>query len=173
MRKFTPTGALLSGILRIMHPDQYRMGYEVMQRLLRCSQVFDVLCQWPCIFNAITTISNRCSPMHRDTKGSFHLFDIVISTGQYHTAPFTIEPIGIQFPNTPGSICSLSGMAFQHGAAVADGARICHALYMRKSLQTFTNVRPPSWMTQEVYRRWLGKEGGGDRVHLGLDIESL
>lgn len=173
MRRFTEVGALVSGILRIMNPDQYRMGYEVIQGLMQYDQVVHALSQWPCIFNAVTTISNRCSPMHRDIKGSFPFFDLLISTGDYSTAPLSIQPIGIQFPNGPGSVCGLSGVGFQHGVAAADGARLCHALYMRKSLQLFTCVRPSSWMTQETYRAWLGGGVAASQIHLRLDLDSI
>ncbi|KAK7680056.1 hypothetical protein QCA50_017002 [Cerrena zonata] len=154
--EFFECGAILSGVLRIMHPDQYRMGYEVLKHLSSLQQVERALSRWPSIFNAITLISNRHCPMHRDNKGSFHLFDILVSTGSYSNAMFCCTPLGIQIGNTPGTIIGFSGTAFRHGVAQADGARVCHAFYMRGSLQEFSNVRPCSWMTQEVYRRWIG-----------------
>lgn len=79
-------------------------------------------------------------------------------------------PLGIELPNSPGSICGLSGKAFRHGVADADGGRVCHAFYMRKSLHDFTKVRPCGWMTQEVYRQWIGKDGGGSKLDLTIDL---
>ncbi|KAK7680151.1 hypothetical protein QCA50_004714 [Cerrena zonata] len=120
MRDMAEVGTLLSGVLRIMHPDQYRMGYEVMTGLMHYEQVNLALSTWPSVFNAATVISNRCCPMHRDNKGSFPLFDILISTGDYSNAPISILPVGIQFPNGPGSMCGFSGFGFRHGVAGAD-----------------------------------------------------
>lgn len=65
-------------------------------------------------------------------------------------------PLGLQVLNSPGTVLGFSGTAFRHGVAQADGARVCHALYMRESLQRFTNVRPCGWMTQEIYSKWIG-----------------
>ncbi|KAK7676856.1 hypothetical protein QCA50_020192 [Cerrena zonata] len=173
MRDMAEAGTLLSGVLRIMHPDQYRMGYEVMTGLMHYEQVNLALSTWPSVFNAATVISNRCCPMHRDNKGSFPLFDILISTGDYSNAPISILPVGIQFPNSPGSMCGFSGFGFRHGVAGADGARICHAFYMRRELQIFTGVVPCSWMTQDVYRRWIGESIGRSRFHWKLDIDNI
>ncbi|KAK7680045.1 hypothetical protein QCA50_016991 [Cerrena zonata] len=172
MQEFAQVGAIISGMLRIMHPDQYRMGYEVMTRLMTYPEVNDTLISWPCIFNAATVISSRCCPMHRDTKGSFPLFDLLISTGKYTTAPLSLLPIGVQLPNCPGSISSFSGMGFSHGVAHAEGARVCHAFYMRQALQVFTNVIPCSWMTQDTYKQWIGDRSRGN-ITVKLDLESI
>ncbi|KAK7696209.1 hypothetical protein QCA50_000862 [Cerrena zonata] len=173
MTAFFEPGAVISGILRIMHPDQYRMGFEILSKLALYAKVEEALLQWPSIFNAITVISNRHCPMHRDTKGAFHLFDILVTSGEYTTAPLIILPIGLQVPNSAGTILGFSGAAFRHGVAPADGTRLCHAFYMRVSLQSFTDTRPCSWMTQEVYRDCLGEENSAITGVLHLDPMSI
>lgn len=152
-----------------MHPDQYRMGYRVLSELAAFPAVQSALEQWPCIFNAITFVSNRCSPLHRDSKGSFPLFDILASTGEYTHAPWVFQPLGLQIPNNPGSMCGVSGKAFRHGVAPADGRRECHAFYMRKELQEFVSVRPCSWMCQDVYGPWIGSGTNGTKVLANID----
>lgn len=149
-----------------MHPDQYRMGYQVMRQLAHYPRVQECLTRWPSIFNALTVVSNRGCPMHRDHKGSFPLFDILASTGHYSSAPWLVMPLGLQLPNRPGSICGVSGKAFRHGAVLADGPRLCHAFYMRKELQDFTNVLPCSWMTQDVYSAWMGTRIDEEKFHI-------
>ncbi|KAK7682188.1 hypothetical protein QCA50_014775 [Cerrena zonata] len=167
--EFFECGAIVSGLLRIMHPDQYRMGYEVLKHLASNAHVEEALQRWPSIFNAITLISNRHCPMHRDNKGTFHLFDILVTTGSYSTAPFCSLPLGIQVGNMPGTVLGFSGSAIRHGVAPADGARICHAFYMRGSLQEFSGVRPCTWMTQEVYRQCIGSKKSKHVGPLHLD----
>ncbi|KAK7681501.1 hypothetical protein QCA50_015233 [Cerrena zonata] len=149
-------GMLLSGVLRIMHPDQYRMMYETQKAIATDSRFEASISNWPFIFNATTIVANRRCRLHRDTRGSMQLFDLLVSVGRYQNAPFFLHPAGLQIPNSPGTIVAFSGKAFPHGVAKANGSRVCHAFYMRQSLQIFTKVRPSEWMKQEVYRQWVG-----------------
>ena len=149
-------GWLLSGILRIMHPAQYRMAYQVSEVMMQDEAFHHRLASWPIIFQAITVIANRRCPLHRDSKGSFHLFDLLASVGSYNRAPLYLHPLGVQVPNVSGTVTAFSGRAFRHGVAAADGSRICYALYMRDSLRRFAKVRPPGPMLQEVYAPWVG-----------------
>ena len=144
-------GSVLSGILRIIHPDQYRAGVEVMCIMQhRCTQN-QYLSRWTSVFNAITLISDRHCPMHRDVGGDFHLYDMLISVGSYSSAPMCLMPLGVQVPNSPGTLVAFSGTGLRHGVASANGHRICHALYMRRSLQLYCAVNPCGWMTQECF----------------------
>ena len=146
----------MSGVLRIMHPEQYRAGMEVLRKLQNDRHSPEELWRWTSIFNAITLISGRHCPMHRDTSGDFHLYDILLSVGEYTSAPMCLMPLGIQISNSPGTLVGYSGFAIRHGVAPADGTRIGHAFYMRKSLQSYSSVRPCGWMTQECYHMWIG-----------------
>ena len=65
MTDFQIAGALISGILRIAHPDQYRMGYQTLQHLAEISQVASTVQKWPTVFHAVTLICNRSSPLHK------------------------------------------------------------------------------------------------------------
>ena len=160
------SSAVLSGILRIMHPQQYRAGVEALQRLHHYPNAPSELQRWPSIFNAITIISSRHCPMHRDTGGDFHMYDILASIGDYTSARMCLMPLGIQISNSPGTVVGYSGLAIRHGVAPADGPRVCHALYMRSSLQEYTGVRPCGWMQQECYRRWIGDTPLVHSLHL-------
>lgn len=156
MRQFREVGAVLCGILRIMHPDQYRLGLETRTAMQQYGRVRDTLLAWPILFSAVTIIANRACPMHREPKGHFHLFDILVSVGSYSSAPFMTEPLGIQVKNSPGTVCGFSGRLCRHGVTFADGARIAYALYMKPEIPKFANVYPCSWMAQDVYREQIG-----------------
>lgn len=156
MTEFQIAGALISGILRITHPDQYRMGYQTLRHLAEIPQVASTLRRWPTVFHAITLICNRSSPLHRELKGNLSFFDLLVSVGDYRYAPLQLGPVGLQLPNTAGSIAAFSGKGFLHGAAMPDGPRVCHSFYMRKDLQEFTGVMPCQFMTQDMYRPHLG-----------------
>ena len=173
MQSWRVVGGILSGILRIMHPDQYRVGYEVLQRLATVSNCGEALATWPMVFHAVSIISNRSSPLHRELKGCFPYFDLLISVGDYSQAPLEIWPVGLQLWNSSGTVCGVSGKAFLHGVAESDGPRICHALYMRKDLQEFVAVKPCSWMAQSVYSDCIGSHACRQKLMLDKDLFSI
>ena len=158
MRQFREIGAILSGILRIMHPDQYRLGIQTLRAMEQFPKVKEALKQWPTPFSAIAIIANRASPMHREQRGHFQLFDVLLSVGTYGTAPLMVEPLGIQMKNGPGTVYAFSGRLCRHGVAFADGARTCYALYMRPEITRFCDVYPCSWMTQDTYKSFVGDD---------------
>ena len=157
MRSFMEVGAVLSGILRIMHPDQYRLGRDTIGTLRQYAHVREALMKWPTVFSAITLIANRACPMHREPKGHFQLFDLLVSVGTHTCAPLMVQPFGVQVKNSPGTICGFSGRFCRHGVTFADGARIAYALYMKPEMSRFGNVYPCHWMTQDTYRQYIGK----------------
>ena len=156
MRQFREIGAILSGILRIMHPDQYRLAVETVAAISSLQRVGSTLKSWPTIFSVITVVANRASPMHREQRGDFHLFDILLSVGSYTVAPITLQPLGIQMKNSPGTLCGVSGKFCRHGIGFADGARIGYALYMRPEIYRFAGVYPCGWSTQDTYKKFMG-----------------
>ncbi|KAK7685819.1 hypothetical protein QCA50_011165 [Cerrena zonata] len=169
MKNFFDAGSIISGILRIMHPDQYRMQWETVQVLRhdsRFTAIFDV---WPSIFAAISVIANRQAPLHRDPNGNYYWYDILVSVGRYTTAYLCLEPIGFQIRNRPGTVVGFSGKGIRHGVAEADGQRYCHAFYLRTDVQQYCNVRGAGCMTQEVFRRWVGSIGAEKLTNIARD----
>ncbi|KAK7685252.1 hypothetical protein QCA50_011615 [Cerrena zonata] len=155
---FSNAGAILSGVLHIMHPDEHRMQLEVIQRL-RCDPRFtQILDTWPSIFAAISVIANQQSPLHQDQKGHYHWFDLLVSVGSYEMACLSMESFGLQVLNPPGTVVGFSGKTVRHGVAEADADRVCHAFYLRTDLQIYCQVRPATCMTQEVFRPWVGAQ---------------
>ncbi|KAK7686465.1 hypothetical protein QCA50_010689 [Cerrena zonata] len=173
MSDFLDAGSMISGILRIMHPDQYRMQWEVVLALRRDSRFADVLDVWPSIFQAISVIANRQAPLHRDPKGNYYWYDILVSVGQYTKAHLCLEPLGFQMHNRPGTVVGFSGKGIRHGVAEADGQRFSHAFYLRTDVQQYCGVRAAACMTQEVFRRWVGKTGSEKLVNMARDPFSL
>ena len=173
MRQFREIGAILSGILRIMHPDQYRLGIQTLHAMERFSKVNRALKQWPTLFSAIAIIANRASPMHREQKGHFQLFDVLLSVGGYNLAPLMVEPLGIQMKNGPGTLYGFSGRLCRHGVAFADGARICYALYMRPEIPRFCEVYPCGWMTQNTYKEFVGNGVASDKFVFKASLNPL
>ncbi|KAI0070516.1 hypothetical protein K474DRAFT_1631723 [Panus rudis PR-1116 ss-1] len=153
-------GAIISGILRIIHPEQYRMAYEMRSELLRQDHVASTLRRWPYIFSALSLISNRETPLHRDRSGRHEWYDILISVGNYARAEFQLSSLGFRTDNTPGTLLAFSGSAIRHGAGEADGDRACYALYMRAEMQSYTHVRPAGFPSQAIFEPLIGHMRG-------------
>lgn len=156
MSEILEASAVISGMLRIMHPDQYRMARDMLWVSRADTALQPVLAKWPSVFTAISIIANRISPLHREQHGDNRFFDILLSCGQYTVASIELQPLGFHIPNGPGTVIGCSGKAIRHGTAESDGTRICVAFYMRTSVQSFLRVRPCQYMVQEVYRPWIG-----------------
>ena len=96
------THSILSAILRIIHPNLYYTGRSAMVKLmedkerLQCPQDSEaILALWPTMFNAISVLSNRVSPFHRDTKSQAEWYDMLVTVGPYSNAAMELPGVNI------------------------------------------------------------------------------
>ncbi|KAI0069815.1 hypothetical protein K474DRAFT_1747236 [Panus rudis PR-1116 ss-1] len=156
--------AIVSGMLRIMHPEQYEMARNMMVQLARFEHLENPLHRWPAVVTAIAMIANRESPLHRDRGAQYPWLDVLVSVGDYATAEFHMESVGCICANPPGTVIALSGAAIRHGSAHADGPRVCYSFYMREDVRRSLGIPAAGWMRQEVYKQYLGRKRGNVRV---------
>ena len=116
----------------------------------------DTLDMWPSVFTAMSIISNRETPFHRDSQSRMCWYDILTSVGPYNDAPVYLSPFGIRISNTPGTICAFSGMALRHAVRYTAQPRISIASYLRENVRAGAHVQPAGWMSQSVYRNITG-----------------
>lgn len=155
------TNALYSAMLRIMHPEQYEASQRLSAELRKQLNLRAVLSRWGALpFNAVTFVSNRESPYHRDSKTALRLFDIMTSVGSYSNAPMHLPGLGIVVQNYPGTVIALSGRTFQHGVPAFDGDRICYAMYVREALYERKSIRLPPLPQEDMYKEFMGPEAG-------------
>lgn len=150
--------ALLSGVLAIIHPEQYRMGLEIQREMKASGSCVDALTLWPSVFTAATIVTNQKTPFHRDILTDWSWFDLILSFGLYHHAPLYIPILGIRVNNPRGTICAFSGKALLHGVRKTNLARISFILYMRKNVQEGQRVKAAGWMTQQYYEGYVGTD---------------
>ena len=143
-------------MLYIIHPAQYEMAWKVKQELLFNGSCAETLAVWPSVFTAMSVISNRETPYHRDSQSRMCWYDMLTSVGPYKDAPLYLSPLGIRIHNPPGTICAFSGMALRHGVRYTPDPRISFAMYLRENVRAGVHVLPAKWMTQSVYRRITG-----------------
>lgn len=148
--------SIVSGVLYIIHPEQYQMGRSIQDQMIRRNRCASTVRNWPSVMSALSVISNRETPYHRDNQSRMPWFDILTSVGPYTIAPLYLSPFRFRVNNTPGSICAFSGMAMRHAVRKCQLSRISFAWYMREYVRDGEFVHPAGWMVQSVYRDLIG-----------------
>lgn len=154
--------AVMSGILAITHPQQYNMARQMKERLIQSGQCTEALQRWPMVFTAVSVITNRESPYHRDLHEGWQWFDFLLSFGPYKHAPLYLANLGVRVDNPPGTICLFGGRALLHGVRRVS-PRITLALYMRQNIQQELGIPSAGWMTQHEYDSYIGVKRHGLR----------
>lgn len=153
--------ALIGGILSIAQPELYQVGRQAMQRLAdhrgellptQTKELMEALEHWWTPFNAITVVSNRDTPLHRDLGGRPGWSDLLVALGSYKNGRFEIPALGIIYRYNPGTVICFSGTAFEHGAH-CDGDRACVAFYMKDSVMNTLGVPIAGRLNVEEYAR--------------------
>jgi hypothetical protein len=140
LEKQSRTSAILGGILSIVHPELYAV--EIMSLKLindnanlvtKGDQLAAVLQGWSSPFTAITTISNRDTPYHRDNGSAHPWFDILLALGAYEHGRIEFPGLGLRCKYDPGAVVALAGRVLRHGATCPRD-RACIAYHMKEKV---------------------------------------
>jgi len=153
------TSAIIGGILNIIHPELYSIGIaslkaisERPREIKKGTQLPKVLRVWGSPFTAITAISNRDTPYHRDNGAAHPWFDILVALGKYKNGRMELPGLGMRFMYDPGTVVALVGRVLQHGT-ICPGDRACIAYHMRSNVVTELGIQGPSWANESIYLR--------------------
>ena len=82
---------LLGAIMSIVQPEVYHTGHRALEKLFnepdfvnKRVELFDALEVWWTPFSAMSVVSNRETPLHRDMGGRVEWSDMLIALGEYH-----------------------------------------------------------------------------------------
>ena len=148
--------ALIGGILSIVHPELYSVGITCLQAMEASDSIAkrdrlpEVLRIWSSPFTAITTISNRDTPYHRDTRSAHPWFDILMALGTYRNGRIECPGLGMRFKYDPGTVVALAGRILQHGAS-CPGDRACIAYHMRENVFEELGIAKVPWVNKQAY----------------------
>ena len=145
------SGAFVSAILRVMHPEQYNAGLLSLQKACKFPEVEEALRIWPSIYHSVQVISNRETPYHRDTSADATWLDLLFSLGTYGKATFSARNLGFQMAYTTGTAVGLSSMMVHHGVAPVPPDRICYAWFMCHALHRNQGGGAVPWMCKELH----------------------
>jgi hypothetical protein len=149
--------ALVGGILSIIQPELYELGRDALQHLYQHPDMTDtpdillrVLDIWHSPFSALSVVSNRVTPLHRDMQGRPEWYDMLVALGDYEHGRFALPALGLICRYNPGTILAFSGKIFQHGATCV-GNRACIAYYMRDNVHDRLRSPMIGWANVRLY----------------------
>ena len=146
------SSALISAMLRVMHPALYSAGRQMMQCLASNDSLRSAISQWSSVFNACTLLSNRWTPNHRDNYSRAQWYDILTTFGAYRGAFLNLSSIGLKLQYSSGTVVGSSGKILQHGVPECEGERMCLAYYMRDKVHERMGVEAAPWMKMDYYQ---------------------
>jgi len=163
-RDFT---ALAGGILSIIQPELYQIGRAALETLYENPELVEspedllqALKIWYSPFSAISVISNRLTPLHRDMQGRPEWYDMLVALGEYEHGRISLPGLGLIYRYNPGTIIAFSGKIFQHGAT-CPGDRACLAYYMHDNVLERVAAPMISWPNVRLYGDRVGDEVAG------------
>lgn len=142
------SSALFSAILSVIHPGLYHSGRATILRLTEQTDLHPALVLWPSVFNAVTVLSNRSTPFHRDNKSRAAWYDLLATFGRYRGAVMELPGVGLKLSYGPGSVLGMAGKVIRHGVSDCQGDRVCLAYYMRDKVHERMETEAASWMKQ-------------------------
>ena len=154
------SSALIGSILAITHPELYQQGIDALTILSsegakfvdNRDQMMRALKVWTSPFTALSVITNRNTPPHRDTKGRNEWLDLVVALGEDDSVGvMTFPGLGLSVEYNPGTIMAIAGKVIQHAADFEGGERACIAYYMRNKVQERLGIPAGTWMNCSMY----------------------
>ena len=149
--------ALVGGILSIVHPELYSAGIKNLRTLNddpgsihKGESLAAVLKTWSSPFTAITTISNRDTPYHRDNGSAHSWFDILVALGEYENGRIEFPGLGMRLKYDPGTVVAFMGRVLRHGAN-CPGDRACIVYHMKLNVVEELGVTLPSWVNDSIF----------------------
>jgi hypothetical protein len=149
---------VMSAILAIIHPKLYKAGRKTFDYTRNAAKTAadlkgqNVLSRWTSVFNGLSVIGNRVTPLHRDVNSRVQWYDLLITLGSYRDCTLELPGAGCSLEYGPGTVVGLSGMVLAHEVPKFDGERVCYAYFMRNNVHEWATVRGEGWMNTEYYK---------------------
>jgi hypothetical protein len=147
LQEFGVSSAMLSAIARVAHPDLYWAGRNAFLALQEIEEINEVMTMWNSVFNGVSIIVDRESPLHRDVGTRAAWYDILATIGGDVDTSMRWPGLGISVSYRSGTVVLFSGFTIPHCVEMSEMDRVCFAYYMKESVHARTSVLSPSWMT--------------------------
>ncbi|EGO04451.1 hypothetical protein SERLA73DRAFT_37144, partial [Serpula lacrymans var. lacrymans S7.3] len=125
LQSFVETGALMSAILRVAHLVLYELAWEALVQVEDHMDDVTVLKAGSSVYNVLSIISNRETPVHQDCLSKVEWYDMLASIRDYNEAILELIGAGFCFKFDSGTIAAFSGKLLNHGVLSCSGEKIC------------------------------------------------
>jgi hypothetical protein len=143
--RMSDTTALLSAILRVVHPDLFRAGASVIRAQGQDPDLRPAIEIWASAFNGMSAISNRATHLHADRQTRSTWFDVLATIGGDDNLTLNMPDIGIQLGYSSGTVVAICGSVLRHEVPASIKERLCCASFMRDKVHDRARVESPYW----------------------------
>ena len=129
----------------------------MLKKLRKSNWSKDIALKWQSVFTGVSIISNRVTPLHRDSRGRPQWFDLLANFSEGRSTPrFLITELGLDLEYSSGIVLGFCGSILEHEVkAWGQGDKICYAHFMRESVRKRLHVSPPGWVNRSVYEQYI------------------
>ena len=142
---FQATNALVSAILAIIHPQQFRHGMALHDVLSSKDPYREVMPHWASAFTSMQVINNRIIAPHRDTGGPHSALDIVAAIGTYTGGRIHLTNCPYDIRQSPGSLFAFCARVFEHEVTTYEGDRISFAWFVKEVVYQWARIPEIPW----------------------------
>lgn len=144
--------AFLGAVLSVINPNQYNSGISAIEgirsnpeKVKKRDLLPDLLNIWTSPSLAMSLMSNRDSPYHRNNGGSYASMDMLVSVRNYKEGKFRAPGLGMDFWYSSGTVITFAGCVIRHGAT-SDANRLCLSLYQKENVLLALDIPEPDWV---------------------------
>jgi hypothetical protein len=148
---FAESGAILSAITLVSHPRLYHMGRSSLIHLGDMPEIKEIARHWSSVYSAVSIVSNRDTPLHRDTGTQPPWYDILATIGGDPDTTMDWPSLGIRGQYRSGTCVLFSGNCIPHMVRRSLQDRVVVAYYMKDNVLEEANVEGAPWMEQDMY----------------------
>ena len=145
LEKVYAPNAIISAILAIIHPQQFRYGMALNDQLADQEPFKEVMAKWSSCFTGMQVINNRIIGPHRDTGGPYSSLDVIAAVGEFKGGHIHLTNSPYDFRQSPGSILALASRVFEHEVMPYEGNRISFAWFVKDALYQWAHIPEIPW----------------------------
>ena len=145
LEKVYAPNAIISAILAIIHPQQFRYGMALNDQLADQEPFKEVMAKWSSCFTGMQVINNRIIGPHRDTGGPYSSLDVIATVGDFKGGHIHLTNSPYDFRQSPGSVLALASRVFEHEVMPYEGNRISFAWFVKDALYQWAHIPEIPW----------------------------
>ena len=145
LREMRRSHMVVTALLAVMHPELYESGIDALSRLYQIPTSHTVAELWGNPFTALSIISNRSSPLHRDTQSTKAWYDLLLTLGGDDDLAIRFPSLRLSFRYCDGTSLAFSGNYLPHEVAECATERLCLAYFFRQFVLKALDVDLPAW----------------------------